>query len=348
MLGRVLQRLLGGPVHRRLGVLGHAQRGRIDPDVEGGERVAQALQAGGQAEVVQHRGTQPGDRGPGLVQRGRGQLLGPGHLLRGDPRRTRDGVGRGRQVEEQADDALADPIVDLPGHAAPFMFLPFDHPLGEPFQRLLPLGQPTVQPGVLDRAGHQARHRAEQFDIRLGELAAQPGVHVQHADQMPHGGDHRHRQHGGELLAAQRRDVAVPGVGRLVVHDDGGLAVVGHPAGHPLAQRQLDGADHGVEGGRRPAQLELAAPLVEQVHEAHVGLGGLRDQLGHALQDAVQVQAGRDGLDHLGQELRLPLRVGDPQSAAAVSLAHARGQWKTPSRSATATAPARSDTPSLR
>ncbi len=111
----------------------------------------------------------------------------------------------------------------------------------------------------------------EQFHVGRGELAAQPGVHVQHADQVPDGGDHRHRQHRGELLAAQRRDVAVPGVGGLVVHDHGGLAVVGYPAGHALAQRQLDGPDHGVERRGRAAQLQFAAPLVEQVHEAHVG-----------------------------------------------------------------------------
>jgi hypothetical protein len=249
-------------------------------------------------------------------------------------------------VEEQADDPLADAVVDLTGHAAPLVFLPFDHPLGEPLQGLLPLGQPAVQPGVLDRPGDQACHGAEQFDVGRGELAAQPGVHVQHADQVPHGRDHGHREHRGELLAAQRRDVAVAGVGCLVVHDDGGLAVVGDPAGHPLTDRQLDASDHGVERGRRPAQLEFAAPLVEQVHEAHVGLGRLGDQLGDALQDPVQVQPGRDGLDHPGQELRLPLGVGDPEPARAV--ARPGDQWKTPSRSATATAPARSDTLSLR
>ena len=101
-------------------------------------------------------------------------------------------------------------------------------------------------------------------------------------------------------------------------------------------------------GGVAPRSWSLRPSLVEQVHEAHVGLGGLGDQLGDALQDPVQVQAGRDGLDHLGQELRLPLRVGDPQPARAVARTQAGDQWKTPSRSATATAPARSDTPSLR
>ncbi len=124
--------------------------------------------------------------------------------------------------------------------------------------------------------------------------------------------------------------------------------MIGHPAGYPFAQGQLDGPDHGVEGRCRPAQLEFAAPFVEQVHEAHIGLGGLGDQLGDALQDPVQVQAGRDRLDHPGQELRLPFRVGHPEPARPVAGAQAGDQWKTPSRSATATAPARSDTPSFR
>jgi hypothetical protein len=75
-----------------------------------------------------------------------------------------------------------------------------------------------------------------------------------------------------------------------------------------------------------PAQLEFEAPFVEQVDEAHIGLGGLGDQLGDALQDPVQVQAGRDGLDHLGQQLRLPLRVGNPEPARAVGSTQAGDQ----------------------
>ena len=42
--------------------------------------------------------------------------------------------------------------------------------LGEPLHRLLTLGQPGVQTGVLDGPGHQTRHRAQQLDIGLGEL----------------------------------------------------------------------------------------------------------------------------------------------------------------------------------
>ena len=68
------------------------------------------------------------------------------------------------------------------------VLLPFDDPLGELLQRLLPLGQPPVQPGVLDRARDQARHRAQQLDVGGGELAAQPGVHVQHPHQVTRAG----------------------------------------------------------------------------------------------------------------------------------------------------------------
>jgi hypothetical protein len=116
--------------------------------------------------------------------------------------------------------------------------------------------------------------------------------------------------------------------------------MAGDPARHPLADGQLDLAHHGVERRGRAPEFELAAPLVQQVHEADVGLGGLGDQPGDAGQHQVQVQAGRDGLDDPGQQLGFPFRVGAAEPA--------HGQWKTPSRSATATAPARSDTPSLR
>ena len=127
--------------------------------------MAEAFQAGRQAQVVQHRRAQPGDRRPGLVQRRAGQFLRPGDLLRSDRGVGGDRVRGGGQMEEQADDALADPVVDLPGQAAALVFLPFHDPLGEALQRLLPLGQPAVQPGVLDRARDQAGHRPEQFHV---------------------------------------------------------------------------------------------------------------------------------------------------------------------------------------
>ena len=340
MLGHVLQRFLRGAVYGGLDVLGHPAAGGLDLHVELRERVAQAFQAGGQPEVVEYRRAQPGDRGPGLVQRGDGQLLRQRDLLGRRLGITGDGVGRGRQVEEQAHDALADPVVDLPGEPAALVFLPLDRPLRELLERLLPFGQPPVQPGVLDRARDQARHRAQQLGVGGGELPAQPGVHVQHPHQVTQRGHDGDRRHGGELLPAQRRDVQVAGVGGLVVHDHGRLAVGGDPAGHALAQPQLDLPHQGVEGRGGALQPQGPAPLVEQVHEAHVRPGGLGHQPRHALQHPPEVQAARDGVDNPRQQLRLALGVHPVQTRA--------GQWNTPSRRATATAAARSETPSLR
>ena len=192
VLGHVLQRLLSGAVHGDLDVLGHPATGGLDLNVELREGVAQALQAGGQPEVVEYRRAQPGDRGPGLVQRGGGQFLGQRDLLGRCLGVAGDGIGRGRQVEEQAHDALADPVVDLPGESAALVLLPFDRLLRELLERLLPLGQAPVQPGVLDRARDQARHRAQEFGVGGGELPAQPRVHVQHPHQVTergHDGD---------------------------------------------------------------------------------------------------------------------------------------------------------------
>ena len=116
----------------------------------------------------------------GFVQRGGGQFLGPRDLLGGYLGVIRDGVGRGRQVKEQAYDALADPVVDLPGEPGALALLPLDRPLSELLERLLAFGQAQVQAGVLDRARAQARHRAQEFGVGGGELPAQPGAHVEH------------------------------------------------------------------------------------------------------------------------------------------------------------------------
>jgi hypothetical protein len=83
MLDHVVQGFLRGPVDGRLGMLGHQAVGRLDPYLEPGKGVAEALQARGQAKVVQHRRAQPGDGRACLVERGPGQLLGPRHLLGG-------------------------------------------------------------------------------------------------------------------------------------------------------------------------------------------------------------------------------------------------------------------------
>jgi len=70
----------------------------------------------------------------------------------------------------------------MSGRQAPaLVLLPLHRLLGELLQRLLALGQPVVQPGVLDGPGHQARDRAEHVHVGRRELPPGPGVHVQHA-----------------------------------------------------------------------------------------------------------------------------------------------------------------------
>ena len=241
-------------------------------------------------------------------------------------------------MERQAHHALADAVVDLARQPPPFGFLGTDDPLGEPFHGFLTLGQPAVQPRVLDSTGHQARHRAQQLHVGVVELAALARMHVEHADQVARLAQDGHGDHRRELFSPQRGDVLVPVVGALVRDDDGRLAVGRDPARHPLADLQFDLPGEPVERRGGAPQHEPLAILIEQVHEAHVGVGGLGHERCDPLENPVQVKPGRDRLDDPDEQPRLPHGIGEAEAA----------QWKIPSRRAAATAPARSVTSSLR
>jgi hypothetical protein len=80
------------------------------------------------------------------------------------------------------------------------------------------------------------------------------------------------------------------------------------------------------------------------VHEADVGGGDLDHQLGEPAHRAVEVEPRREGRDDAPEQLVLLLRLGGVELGSGLVDA----QWKRPSRSATATAWARSPTSSLR
>src|SRR3981081_1394751 len=82
------------------------------------------------------------------------------------------------------------------------------------------------------------------------------------------------------------------------------------------------------------------AGLVEQVDEADVGGGDLGHQLCQPAHRAAEVEPRREGGDDAPQQLVLLLGLRGAKLGSA--------QWKSPSRSATATAWARSPTSSLR
>jgi hypothetical protein len=244
--------------------------------------------------------------------------------------------------------------VDVAGEPAPLVLLRRDDPLGELLVGALPRDEPAVQPGGVQRPGDEPPDRGEQPDVTLGELAAGDRVHVEHPDQAGRVRGHRHRRHRGELLPAQRSDRQVPGVVALRVDEHHRAPVLGDPAGHAGADRQLDAPDLRVERRRRAGQRERAPGVVEDVDEADVGRGRVGDEPGDGRRERLDLRPRRRRLHDREQQRVLPLQVGEPGQPFARKLA--RRRWfarklahrKIPSRSAAATAPARSLTASLR
>ncbi len=115
-------------------------------------------------------------------------------------------------------------------------------------------------------------------------------------------GFHRHRHHRGEIRAAQRFEAAGNGVGLPVVADHHGLPVAGHPAGDAAAQREPDLADLAVERRGGAGQGERAFGVVENVHEADVGVGGVGDHPGGGRGEQLRRPAAGGRLDQLAQQ----------------------------------------------
>ena len=350
VLDDVLQRLLGDPVQRDLHVLGQPAVAGDDPHLHLGDGPGQAGQPVGQPQVLEHRRAQPRDRRVRLIERQVGQFPGACQLAGGGTGIGPDRVGGRVEVIREAHQPLRDPVVNIAGQPLPFRLLGRDHLLGEPLRGLFPGREPPVQPGLVHRPGHQAADRGEQPHIPVGEVAALPGVHVQHADQPGRPALHRHRHHRRVVLPAQFGEVAVPRVGLLPGEDHGRLVVTRHPAAHPLAHRKVDPAHLTLERRCRAGQRQRTAAVIQDVHEAHVGGGRLDDEPSDAGGERPELRAGRDGLDDADEQSVLTLRVADAEPrTGSVAVSRRRGTHRnTPSRSAAATAPARSLTPSLR
>jgi len=316
VLDDVLQRLLSDPVQRDLHVLGQPSVVSVDSHRQLPDRPGQAGERVTEPQVLEHRRTQTGQRRVRLGERQVGQLPRPrepgrdrisasqtaapqtavartavartavartavaGTLAARPTTASRRRCGR-VQVIRQADQPLRDPVVNLPGQPPPLRLLRRDHLFREPLRGLLLGGQPPVQPGLVHRPRYQRPDRGKQPHIPVGEVATFPGVHVQHADQPGQPALHRHRHHRRVLPPAELGKVPVPGIGFFARSKNGRRAVAGHPAGHPLAHREPDLAHLPVVRRRRPGQRQRPAPVVEHVHEAHVGSGRGDDEPGH-------------------------------------------------------------------
>src|SRR5581483_884843 len=194
-----------------------------------------------------------------------------------------------------------------------------------------PGGQAVDQHGVLHDAGQEPGHLGEAGHVLGPEVVGPAGVDVEHADDPVPLAQEGQGDQGAEVLAVEGGDVAVAGVLPLVGHHRG-HAVLGHPAGHTLADPQAHGAHHGVERRCGAAQHQLARLPVDHVDEAHVGVRRGDDDLGDAAQEVAQAEVVAAQLDDLPEQ-------GGPAPGA---------HRKRPSRMAKATAWDRSLASSLR
>ena len=339
MLDDVLQCLLRDAVERDLHVLGQPAVVGGHGDRQLGDRAGQGGQRVGESEVLEDGRPQAGQRGVRLEQRQVGQFPCAVQFASRRLGVAGDRVRRRVEVVGKADEPLRDAVVDVAREPPPFGLLGRDDLLGEAFCGLFARGQAPVQAGLVDRPGDKLADRHQQADVPLGEVPAGAGVHVKHADEPAGAAFHRHRHHGRVAAPAEFGKVAVARVGLLFVGDHHGLPVGGYPAAHPLAEGEPDLPGAAVERRRGPGQRQGAAAVVEYVHEADVGAGGPGDELRDAGGEWLERRPGRDRLDDPGEKRVLPFGVGQPEAGC---------HWKTPSRSAAATAAARSPTPSLR
>ena len=218
-----------------------------------------------------------------------------------------------RRVEPigQRDQPLRNAVVDVARQPAPFELLGLDDLLDEVLVRAFADHQLAVQPRLMHRAGDQLSDHQQQLDVARRELPPLDGVHVEHPDQPAGVGLHRHRHHRREVGSAQRLKRHVPRVGLLVMGDDDGLAVAGHPAGDAGPQRQPDLADLLVERRCRPGQRQRAVAVVEDVDEADVGGGGRGDHPGRRGGEGLDAGAAGRGLDQLAQQRELTVGVDE-------------------------------------
>ena len=272
MLHHVLEGLLGDAVEGHLDVGRQPAGGDLHVDLGPDHRVGQALQAGPEAEVVEHRRAQPGDGPAGLVEGGAGELLGRPELVGHHGRVGGERLGR-LEVVPEADEPLADPVVDLGGQVAPLQLLGVDGAGGELLEHLLPHGEALVETGVLDGAGHEVADLGQQGHVVLAVAARLAGVDVDDPHHPLAPAEERHRHQRLVVLPPQGGDVDVAVVLPLV-GDDGRLGVERHPAGHPLAEAQLHRPRQAGERWGRPHEDEPLPGLVEHVDEADVGGGG--------------------------------------------------------------------------
>ena len=215
----------------------------------------------------------------------------------------------GVEVVPEADERLADPVVDLARQVAALDLLGFDGPGGELLQHRFPFREPFVEPGVLDRPGQKIPDLAQQRDVVVAVAAGLLRVDVEHADHLLSTAEQRDRHQRLVLLAPQLGDVPVPLVLPLVGHH-GRFGVERHPARHAFSEGQLDGPRQARERWRRPHENEHLPGVVEHVNEAHVGFGGLDDEDRHLLGHVPQVQVGRGDLDDPAQQPVLVEDVG--------------------------------------
>ena len=131
-----------------------------------GDRPGEAGQPAGQAQVVEHRRSQPADRRAGLLQRQVDQFAGHAPAVRRIAAGSSPTARAGRvQPVGQRDQPLRDAVVDVAGQAAALDLLRLDHLLDEVLVRAFAGDQLAVQPGLMHGARDEPADHQQQFHV---------------------------------------------------------------------------------------------------------------------------------------------------------------------------------------
>ncbi len=172
--------------------------------------------------------------------------------------------------------------------------------LGQVLELVHPAAHLLVEARVLDRPGDERSARDEHLDLVFRELVRRLGVARDDADDVAVLAHDRHGDERLEALLLQLGDVLDARIVEELVADPGRLFVLGGPPGEALAALERDPPDEvrvGLRGG-----LEHEPVLLDEVHEAGVDRGGVRQEAHDRAEDLLQVQGRADRGDDRVQE----------------------------------------------
>jgi hypothetical protein len=223
-------------------------------------------------------------------------------------------------MERHRRDGSGYPVVKVGRDPAPFSLLRRDRLGDQPVTVVSVSIDGVAQAHHLQAQTEQVGARLQARELRVRVRVVDTAVHADHSEDLPTQTPGRHAQTCHRTAMVQTQHVAVDGAPRPVRAEPHAMTVPGHQPRHPLADQHDKGRLCGRIGGIQPTDGELRS-VGQLDHSA--GRPGL---LSEGLSQRTEVEGDRGG-EHLPQ-LRL--------------------HWNNPSRNASAIAPPRSWTSSLR